>query len=244
MWVLADNRFPVLNALHFSAGVGVKEGHFLMELEPYFKVINNLSSWRVQLEEGLDNPFTQDGTLVAGGIDLLVKQKWNQFNLWASYSIAFAANQYASLNNGEYFPADYDQLHRLNLTQTLALSRWDISATFNVSSGRPYTAPASLGTSIDSQTGIRSFFLEYEEQNNARLPLYHRLDVAANYKFETRKMQGKMGVSVFNLYNQRNLSDIDFFLLPSEHSSGTPRPARLERPMLGVTPNVFIQLRW
>ncbi|MCG8328078.1 MAG: TonB-dependent receptor [Chitinophagales bacterium] len=244
IWVLANNQFPVLNAAHLSLGFGYTEGHFLMEFEPYAKVINNLPSWNVEVEEGIDNPFRTDGLLVAVGLDALIRQQWNRYNLWAGYTWSIAANQYKSLNDGEAFPTDYDQRHKLNLTHTYSLKHWDFSATFNISSGRPYTAPEALGFRIDKDTGLRDYYLVYQSQNNARLPVYHRMDIAINYKFEREKMSGKLGFSVFNLYNRTNLEDIDFFLLPQDVSTSIPEMARLERPMLSRTPNVFVQLKW
>jgi hypothetical protein len=244
IWVLANDVFPVINAIQASLGVGYDEEHLLMEIEPYVKIVNNLPSWKVDLEEGVDNPFTQDGLLFAMGVDMLVKKRWKKYSIWAGYSLSFAGNQYTQLNNGAFFPADYDQPHRLNISQTLSLKRWDISTTFNLSSGRPYTFPEELGSTINQETGIRDFFPVYLNQNNGRLPVYHRMDIAVNYKFQKKKTKGKMGLSIFNLYNRTNLSDIDFFLLPDPDNNQIPQLARLERPMLRITPNLFVQFEF
>ena len=245
IWVLANGFFPILNGAQVSAGFGFTDDHFLMEVEPYFKIVNNLSSWKVELEDGIDNPFTHDGTLVAMGIDALVKKRWNKYSIWAAYSLAYAGNQYQSLNAGELFPTDYDQRHRLNFTQMLSIKRWDFSSTFNLTSGRPFTQPEAIGFNEGKETNMQEYFLVYQNQNNARLPVYHRLDIAANYKFGKKRMRGKVGLSVFNLYNQSNLADIDFLIFPSaETPSSPPEITRLERPMLSVTPNLFFQMTW
>lgn len=244
IWVLANDDFPVLNAIHLSAGLGLRKPHFLMEIEPYGKIIDNQSSWNVELEEGEDTPLTQDGLLAALGIDVLIKREWDKYSIWTAYTMGVATYRYEALNRGDFFPADYDQLHRLNLTQTLTLKRWDVSAIFHLSSGRPYTEPTALGNRVNKGTGLREYYPVYSTQNNRRLPTYHRLDLAINYKIERQRMKGKIGLSLFNLYNQNNLSDIDFFLFPPEENQLVPRPISLERSMLQRTPNLFVQFSW
>ena len=38
-----------------------------------------------------------------------------------------------------------------------------------------------------------------------RLPAYHRADVAAHYRFPIGPLEGDIGISVFNLYDQTNV---------------------------------------
>ncbi|MEL6867305.1 MAG: hypothetical protein AAFP19_22965 [Bacteroidota bacterium] len=87
------------------------------------------------------------------------------------------------------------------------------------------------------------FFLVYEDRNQARLPVYQRLDVTAAYLFSGRQRQvdGELGLSIFNVFNRVNLLDRDFFLLTS---GGNPQLGQLDRNMLPLTPNLYFQLKW
>lgn len=244
VWVIAGRNFRPLYGGQWSLGFGYQLGRFEMELDYYQKMVGNLSSWEVTLEEDVENPFTQDGNLWATGFDLLLKHRWPRYTLWLSYSLGAVANEFDALNGGEPFPADNDQRHLLNLTQTLRLNRWNLSATFFYGSGKPFTTPTDMGARPDEQTGQPVFFLKYDKPNNGRLPAYHRLDIAADYRFDTERWTGKLGLSVFNFYNRRNLFDIDFFPVPPEYNDGQPGVYNLERPMLGFTPNLFVQIEW
>lgn len=244
IWVMADDLFPVLDAAHFSAGYGYQRGRFLWEMDFYVKGIRNLSSLRLAQEEGLETPFTQMGSLGAIGFDAMLRQRWNKYTLWIGYSLAGATNQFPGINGGAPFFTDTDQRHTLTLTQTLALKNWDLSATWYLNSGRPYTLPSGTGSRTDPESGQEVFFLQYTHPNNARLPAYHRLDLAANYRFQTERWLGKLGLSAANAYGRTNLFDIDFFLAPGQSDPGTMEPVGLRRPMLGFTPNIFIQIGW
>ncbi|MFN5360614.1 MAG: hypothetical protein ACK5CC_07775, partial [Bacteroidota bacterium] len=72
-------------------------------------------------------------------------------------------------------------------------------------SGRPATYPESKytfnGLSIP----------EYSERNAHRLPVYHRLDVAATLKGkETKKWSSQWIFGIYNLYNRQNAANITF----------------------------------
>ena len=244
IWVIAGKGFPPLYGGQWSLGFGYQLGRFEMEVDYYQKAVGNLSSWKVTLEEDVENPFTQDGMLWATGIDVLMKYRWPRYTLWLSYSLGAVANEFEAFNGGEPFPADNDQRHLLNFTQTLRLNNWNLSATFFFGSGKPFTAPTDMGARLDEQSGEPIFFLKYDKQNNRRLPAYHRLDLAADYRFDTERWTGKLGLSVFNCYNRRNLFDIDFFPVPPQYNDGQPGVYSLERPMLGFTPNLFVQIEW
>lgn len=244
IWVMADDLFPVLNAAQFSFGYGYQRGRFLWEMDFYVKGIQNLSSLRLTQEEGVETPFTQMGSMGTVGLDAMLRQRWNKYTLWISYSFAVANNQFPEINNGEAFFTDTDQRHTLTLTQTLALKNWDLSATWYLNSGRPYTLPTGVGSRINMETGAEEFFLQYAHPNNTRLPAYHRLDLAADYRFQTERWLGKLGLSVVNFYNHTNLFDIDYFLAPSEIDPESMELTGLRRPMLGFTPNLFIQIEW
>ncbi|MCB9053266.1 MAG: carboxypeptidase-like regulatory domain-containing protein [Lewinellaceae bacterium] len=244
VWVIAGRNFRPLYAGQWSLGFGYQLGRFEMEVDYYQKLVGNLSSWKVTLEEDVENPFTQDGTLRATGFDILLKHRWPRYTLWLSYSLGAVTNEFDAFNAGEPFPADNDQRHLLNFTQTLRLNKWNLSATFFYGSGKPFTMPTDMGARPDEQTGEPIFFLKYDKPNNGRLPAYHRLDLAVDYRFDTERWTGKLGLSAFNFYNRRNLFDIDFFPVPPQYNDGQPGVYNLERPMLGFTPNLFVQIEW
>ncbi len=245
LWVAADDYFPSLRATQWSAGVVYRKKDLLVELAYYRKRTMNLSSWKLELEENLENPFTQDGQARAHGLDLLINKRFGAYSSWLAYSLARVKNRFPDLNEDTFFPAPHDQRHQLSWTHMVTLHHWEFSMSWWLHSGSPYTTPDDYETVID-EAGNPEYFPRYERPNNRRLPAYHRLDLAANYKFEKKSWSGKIGLSVFNLYNRANLLDIDFYVFPPnfEEEQFVPELVAFEREMLRLTPNIFVQLEW
>ena len=59
-------------------------------------------------------------------------------------------------------------------------------------------------------------------------------------------MVGKIGFSVFNIYDRKNINDIDAYIFPPDVEEGEVLPTieQFERKMLPFTPNLMIQFNW
>ena len=75
------------------------------------------------------------------------------------------------------------------------------------------------------------------EKNSYRLPDYQRLDLSIAYRFENKSMDGELGLSVFNVYNHKNVwyKKYDLDVSPIVVTDVA---------MLGITPSVFIKLNF
>ncbi|MCX7973800.1 MAG: hypothetical protein N3B16_04785 [Candidatus Aminicenantes bacterium] len=54
------------------------------------------------------------------------------------------------------------------------------------------------------------------EKNSARLPAYHRLDLGATLRFPIDKYQALAGVTLFNVYNRKNVWYKEFEIMAGE----------------------------
>lgn len=244
IWIASDDFRRPIRASHFSLNAHYKKDGWLFDISPYLKRMSNLISWRIG-DRRAENDFTVDGNAFAYGIDILTKRHWNKQNLWFTYSLSRAVQRFENLNANELFPMAHDQPHKLNISYTLALKQWDISASWVLQSGRPSTEPSDE-VPIQSEEFENYYYIEFGEIYNNRLPVYHRLDIAANYKFQHKGLSGKAGLSVFNLYNRHNVLDIDYNIIQFEDDIRLDEPYILQIPrtMLLFTPNLFFQLEW
>ena len=100
------------------------------------------------------------------------------------------------INGGEYFPANYDKPHNLNLLLSLKTSRRLIFSTgIYYSTGRPVTYPVSqyeLGDQI---------FLQYSKYNQYRLSDYFRTDLSVTASGNLKKNKAVHSSLTFSLYN-------------------------------------------
>ncbi|MBK7605718.1 MAG: hypothetical protein IPI18_00180 [Saprospiraceae bacterium] len=115
---------------------------------------------------------------------------------------------------------------------------WDFSATWIYASGRPYTSPAG-GYVLKLLDGTTRDFITVTDKNGVRLPDYHRMDVAATYKWQSLKGAPRsISLSLFNLYGRVNTWYKEFQI-----ESGQILETNVS--FLGFTPNLSVswQLR-
>jgi hypothetical protein len=100
------------------------------------------------------------------------------------------------INGGEYFPANYDKPHNLNLLLSLKASRRLILSTgIYYSTGRPITYPVSLYKLGDQ------VFLQYSKYNQYRLSDYFRTDFSMTVTGSLKKDRAVHSSLTFSLYN-------------------------------------------
>ncbi|MEM6878899.1 MAG: TonB-dependent receptor plug domain-containing protein [Bacteroidota bacterium] len=244
LWVMASNYFPSLRSRDWQIEVALHAGNFYLSAEYFSKFINNISARDFSVAFDPDDPLRFRGTAQAQGVDVLIKYRYRSYRSWLAYSLTQVDQTFEANGQTIVLPPDFDQRHRLNFTHMLSLPKWEFSLNWQYSSGRPFTQP--IGINAQEINNEIRYFLRYDLPNQDRLPANHRLDIAANYKFKQPGWQGKLGLSVYNVYNQYNAFDYDHYILPpdEEMNRNDPEIVRLERRMLGFTPNLFLQLEW
>ncbi|TVZ55992.1 outer membrane receptor protein involved in Fe transport [Lutibacter sp. Hel_I_33_5] len=239
-WILADGEeIPVLKSNQVSTGFAFNKNGTKIDIDGYYKKIDGLTS----LTKGFDNPTDVSffkGKSTVFGIDVLIKKKIDNYRSWISYSFINNQFKFEDVNNGEFFPGNFDVKHHLTWAHSYAYNNFNFSLGFNMRTGTPYTN--ALGISLIDDTPE----INYNKTNGARLPNYSRLDFSATYKFNlstTKKWVGKIGFSVLNIANRKNIlgrsykissnfdSAIENFLLQE-----------INRYSLGFTPNLVFRV--
>lgn len=203
-----------------SLGVfrNLQNNSYELSLEGYYKLINNTVDYidgaditlNKALEAGLMN-----GKGLAYGLELLARKNEGKLFGWVSYTFSrslrqFQANEYfEGINEGDYYPAPYDQPHNLSLILNYKLGkRTTLSSNFSYSTGRPITIPISK-FSYDAYLAV----LNYSERNQYRIPDYHRWDLSLSIegvKKKNSRFYGGWVFSIFNVYSRNNAYSIFF----------------------------------
>jgi len=107
--------------------------------------------------------------------------------------------------------------------------------------GVPFTKASGI---IDNGQG---FNIIYENVNAESLPSYHRLDASVVYSFnwsKTSRTKSKLGLSLLNLYDRRNILNRSFSLFEfvTEDGNVNTELQSIDRLSLGFTPNVFFRV--
>ncbi|MVM38863.1 TonB-dependent receptor [Spirosoma sp. HMF3257] len=107
--------------------------------------------------------------------------------------------------------------------------------TWIFASGRPYTSIVGE-YSVTLLDGTSKTFTNPSAKNANRFPAYSRLDASATYNFRN----GSIGLSVFNLYNRKNIWYKKF---TSVSDGSTSQLVISDITYLGITPNLTISYR-
>lgn len=215
VWTPSTNNIKPQLADQVALGYfrNFKQNMFETSVEVYYKNFDNL----VEYIDGADlllNEFLE-GDLLTGlgrayGAEFYVEKKKGKFTGWVAYTLARTERKVEGINQGDWFPARFDQTHNFNVTAFYEVSpRLTFSSTFALVSGTPTTFPTNR---IELQGYIIPHNSE-DRRNNYRIPAYHRLDISATLNRkpkEGRKNDSFWVFSIYNLYNRRNPFSIYF----------------------------------
>ncbi len=186
-------------------GAGLK-----FSLEAYYKLMRNQIDYEYHAKMLL-NPLVEGelrfGEARAYGLELMIRRDVGKLTGWIGYSLSKTTKLFNEIYNGEPFPAFYDRPNDFSIFASYKLgSRWSFSAMWVYTSGAAFSTPTSFYYYQAYTVPI------YTEKNNDRLPDYHRLDCALNFKLSKplNKFQHDLTLSLFNIYGRKNPLFINF----------------------------------
>ncbi len=213
IWKPSGVHIKPLEVNQVSGGYAydTEDATYNFSVEGYYKTFTNF----VEYKEGADlfineNLETQllpaDG--YAYGLELAAYKNKGRLTGNFNYTYSVSKRKTTSkfkeenINNGAYYPSNYDRPHLLNLTANYDLrEKWDVGLFFTYQTGRPTTVP----------TGRLSFdgnpYLTYSNRNAYRIPDTHRLDVSFTYTPEGNpdtRWQSSWNFGLYNVYGSPN----------------------------------------
>lgn len=243
-WVLSNGTsIPVSSAKHYIAGISYETGQFLIDIEGYYKQLDNLSEYSQRLKGSrrpgqnvtLEEHF-YNGSGYAKGFEFMLQKTRGKYTGWISYTLGKATNNFEAYG-GDY-AANQDVRHEFKSVNLYHYGKWTFSATWIFATGKPYTAPLSSYT-VNDYSGNSHTFLTISGKNALRMPDYHRLDAAVTYdliKVDSRKT-GSIGFSLFNIYNRSNVWYKQYNIVNNQVVTSNVN-------YLGLTPNITLSLKW
>jgi hypothetical protein len=225
IWQLSDYHIQPQSAYNYTVGYfrNFKEGKIQTSVQAFYRQQPDIIEYRdfadLILNEFIERELV-DGEGRAYGIELNFEQSGEKSEWKVNYTfsrserLVLETPEHASVNNGEWFPSNYDKPHVLNLRFTQKFSRMSaLSVNFTYSTGRPLTAPVSNFT-VDNIKNIPI----YSNRNEFRIPDYHRLDVSYSigpFGRRGERLQNTLVFSIFNIYGRDNAYSVFFRQLPS-----------------------------
>ena len=233
LWRLADgNAFPIINSRQVSAGfIYIKKG-LSIDIDTYYKKLNNITA----LSLGFLNPDNSSfniGQRNIIGLDVFAQKQFNGFNSWLSYSLNQSHSRFENLNNNKDFTSKSNVIHSVSAALNYKLDGFQFALGWKWQTGKPYTIANDSSDGLEFNDGI----------NTGELPIYHRLDLSSTFNFKMskhNKLRGKIGLSIRNIYNRKNLISKEY-----RGNNSINEPIELiEKLSIGITPNLMFRMYW
>ena len=219
IWKLSDPYIKPLVGDQISIGYYKNSKVRALEtsVEMYYKAMENYLDYKGGARLIMNPHIETDVISTTGksyGIELMVKKLSGKLNGWVSYTYARSllktkdANPSELINQGKFYPSNFDKPHSTNFIGNYKFSR-RVSISLNVtySTGRPITLPLAkyeLG-------GAKRLF--YSERNQYRIPDYFRMDLSMNLEgnHKVRKLaHSSWTLGVYNLTGRQNPYSVYF----------------------------------
>lgn len=192
-----------------------------LSTEVYYKYQNGVSDFEDGLHNYLVNnleAYVAQGIGRSYGFEISVEKPKGDFTGRVSYNLGESLWEIDAVNQGRPYHNMFDITHSLNSqfsynpSKVKGLKDFTFSLNFVYYTGRPVTLP-------ENYYYIGDVAMPYwEARNQYRLPDYHRMDIGINYEPESlsfktkknkRKFQPSLDISLYNIYNRRNIFTMD-----------------------------------
>lgn len=219
VWQLSDVYFKPQVGDQFSLGYFQKleDQPFEFSLEGFAREMKNTLDFKdggsLLLNNNLETALLA-GRARAYGAELSLSKTSGRLMGVVNYTFSRSerkvngAFEEETINRGNWYPANFDQPHVVNMSWRYGISRRHFfSGNFVYHTGRPFSTPTAFFT-ID---GVP--VTDFSERNNARLGDYHRLDIAFIIEGNHKKKKlgdGTIIFSFFNVYSRKNPYSVFF----------------------------------
>jgi hypothetical protein len=236
IWKLADEflKPQIVDQVSLGYYQNFKGNIFETSVEVYYKDIQNVVEYKDGANLILQNHIETELVPAQGqayGVEVYAKKNLGRLTGWISYTYSRSLRRVLTpyeeenINGGDWFASNFDKPHDLTLIGNYKVSsNTSISATFGYSTGRPVTYPEAK---FDYSGNSLAYF---DRRNEQRLPDFHRLDFAVNFKLKGngKFYDGDWTFSILNVYGRKN----PFSLFFADEFGAPPQALRLA--ILGV----------
>lgn len=218
-WKLSDINIKPQTGNQFALGLykNIKDNEYEISLEGYYKTSKNVLDFKtgaqLLLNETIETEVLQ-GEGQSYGVELLLRKNRGRLNGWLGYAYSRSLIKFASefseerINNGKFFPSNYDKPHDFSLVTNYKFTRrYSVSANFVYQTGRPVTYP------IGTYQFNNAEYVYYSNRNEFRIPDYFRLDLGINIEGNHRIKKFAHSfwtISVYNVLGRNNPYSVFF----------------------------------
>ncbi len=218
-WKLADYHVSPQSAGQVSIGFyqDFNRKFLNFSAEVYYKMVNDIVEYRDGANfissQQIETEILQ-GKQKAYGIELMMRKHTGKLSGWLSFTYARSLikvdgeNNWEQINQGNWYPANYDIPFSTNAVMNLrANRRLSFSSNLVYHTGRPITYPVTMFNLDDKR------YIAYSGRNEHRIPDYFRLDLSVNLEgnLKSRKFwHSYWMLNIYNLTGRKNAYSVFF----------------------------------
>ncbi|MBH50065.1 MAG: hypothetical protein CMG69_04850 [Candidatus Marinimicrobia bacterium] len=246
VWLLSNDNLKPSDSRQINLGLRYDDRNLNSEVTIFYRDFQKISSFSfIQFPTDsyksnynrLNGDNVHLGTGKSKGLEILIQKKRGSIRGWVSYSFGISEQRFpdSGFNRGVVFPANHDRTHEMKSVITSTYNNWDFSLFWIFSSGSVFTPQGMQYFSED----VYPYAILPDSSaslNSQRLPIIHRIDVSIIRHIRIMSVDWEFGLSVFNLFDQKNISHKKYITLDNTKIVST------DVEMLGFTPTFFVRL--
>jgi hypothetical protein len=218
-WKLADYHIRPQSADQVSLGFyqDINRRFLNLSAEVYYKNVNDIVEYRDGANFIASPQIESDvlqGKQKAYGLELMMKKNAGKLSGWLTFTYSRSLirvdgdNYWEKVNQGEWYPANYDIPFSVNGVMNLrANRRLSVSSNIVYHTGRPITYPVTMFQLEDTR------YIAYSGRNQYRIPDYFRFDLSINLEgnLKSRKIgHSYWMLNIYNLTGRKNAYSVFF----------------------------------
>lgn len=214
VWQVSTKHIEPQLSTNYSGGITYQGSNkkWQISVDGYYRDIENIYEYRdfanLILNPHLETELVQSRGR-AYGTEVLIEKTKEGWTGWLSYTWSKSRNQTNSefqtdlINNGDWYPSNYDQRHNFALVLNRQFGRNGFLS-FNTvyRSGRPFTAVVTNYNFNDVAVPV------YSERNQYNIPDYIRVDIGIGTNNFIGSLDDRLTLSVYNLLGRNNAYSI------------------------------------
>jgi hypothetical protein len=203
-------------AYEYSGEATIQLSNVFVDARVYYRTLSDLTIFAPRLLPGqvppANNTGFQSGIGTVGGFELAAQNRRGRNSIWAGVTVNKTQYTFFGLEPSP-FPASFDQRVQGRVTDNFVVWKGiSVTGVMTAATGAPYTN-ASAGQPVWFANGDVAYQPEYDTTNGSRLPTYHRLDISAQIDHRFGSALFTAGATMFNVYDQANISYYDYELV-------------------------------
>jgi outer membrane receptor for ferrienterochelin and colicin len=162
LWIPASRKLPFERSTQYSTGISQKIGSaWRLDLDVYRKDYTNLIDYKsgqnfiINSESNYEDLVEKNGIGESCGLEIMLDKSKGKLTGWLAYTYAFNNRKFDNINDGQWYAANYDRRHTLNVTGAYQVnSKVNLSANWVFQSGRPITVPVASHSNLSINENI------------------------------------------------------------------------------------------